>query len=440
MLEIDVPEKLGFLFELHRYKVAYGGRGAAKSHSFAKALLALGAAQRLRILCTREIQDSIKDSVHKLLKDQIDLLGLGSFYDVLDTEIRGANGTEFIFSGLHGHTIESIKSFEGIDIVWVEEAQAVSKTSWSILIPTIRADNSEIWVSFNPDMETDDTYERFVLSRPEGAVVVEMNYYDNRWFPAVLERERLDCQRRYPDDYPNIWLGKPKSTAKGAIYAREVGELRRNNRYRPMPYDPRYPVHTFWDLGWNDKMVVICIQKPHPSFLTIVHYYENNFKRYDEVWETLRTFGFRWGTHYLPHDGESKNPQTGKSAKQVLKALVGPAGGEVRVIKRYDPDEGIRALREVFPRLYINDLDVKDDTGYLGPRRLLECLSRYKRAVNDKTGVVGDPVHDQYSHGCDAARNLAWEADRLRNPEVDAPPPPAMQAFQSTVSGTGTLG
>ena len=128
-MTIKFPEKLGYLFEQYRYKVAFGGRGSAKSWSYARALLLLGTQHKLRILCTREVQKSIKDSVHKLLGDQIQALGLGQFYEVLENEIRGENGTEFTFAGLANHTVESIKSYEGVDIVWVEEAQTVEKRS-----------------------------------------------------------------------------------------------------------------------------------------------------------------------------------------------------------------------------------------------------------------------------------------------------------------------
>ena len=149
--------KLKYLFEPHRYKVAYGGRGSGKSWSYARALLMMGTEKPLRVLCTREVQKSIKQSVHTLLKDQIQALGLGEFYEIVENAIRGKNGTEFNFAGLATNTVESIKSFEGVDIVWCEEAQNISKRSWDILIPTIRKPDSEIWVTFNPYMDTDDT-------------------------------------------------------------------------------------------------------------------------------------------------------------------------------------------------------------------------------------------------------------------------------------------
>ena len=217
IIKVDIPEKLSFLFNPHRYKGAKGGRGSAKSWSFARALLIHGRSKPTRILCAREVQKSIKDSVHQLLKDQIETLKLTSFYTVLATEIRGANGTQFAFTGLSEHTVDTIKSFEGVDICWVEEAQAVSKRSWDILIPTIRKDNSEIWFSYNPDLETDETHQRFAINPPDDCMLVHMNYSDNRFFNDVLEAERLHCLKTNPDDYENIWEGKCRPAVEGAI-------------------------------------------------------------------------------------------------------------------------------------------------------------------------------------------------------------------------------
>ncbi len=198
--------------------MAYGGRGSGKSHSMARALLITAANEPLRVLCTREVQRSIKNSVHQLLSDSIQALGLGQFYEVLESEIRGLNGSLFVFTGLATNTAESIKSYEGIDRVWCEEAQTISKKSWDILIPTIRKPNSEIWVSFNPALDTDDTYTRFVVNPPENAKVVKVNYTDNPWFPEVLEIERQHSEKTNPD-YANIWEGDCKAAVDGAIYS-----------------------------------------------------------------------------------------------------------------------------------------------------------------------------------------------------------------------------
>jgi phage terminase large subunit len=159
------------------------------------------------VLCTREIQNSIKDSVHKLLKDQINEMGLNDYFIVTRDEIRSKIGSEFIFKGLR-HNIQEIKSTEGIDICWVEEAQSVSKESWDLLIPTIRKEGSEIWVSFNPHFVEDETYQRFVVNPPPNAIVVKVNYYDNPFFPDVLREEMEYLKKIDYNYYKHIWEGE----------------------------------------------------------------------------------------------------------------------------------------------------------------------------------------------------------------------------------------
>ena len=166
------PEKLSCLFDppRSRYRVLFGGRGGAKSWGVARALLILAARDQLRILCAREYQTSIKDSVHKLLSDQISELGLDGFYEITQASIKGKNGSEFFFVGLKNN-VANVKSYEGIDICWVEEAQSVSPNSWNVLVPTIRKSDSEIWISFNPELPTDETWKRFVMNPPENAKI-----------------------------------------------------------------------------------------------------------------------------------------------------------------------------------------------------------------------------------------------------------------------------
>ena len=177
------------LFKPIRYKVFRGGRGGAKSWGIARALVIMAASKKLRILCTREVQNSIKDSVHKLLKDQIEMLGLNPWFRITNEMITTTCGSEFLFKGLRFDPL-GIKSTEGVDICWVEEAQSVSADSWDILIPTIRKEGSEIWVSFNPGEETDPTYQRFVVNPPDNCVTVEVNYYDNPYLPDSSAAER----------------------------------------------------------------------------------------------------------------------------------------------------------------------------------------------------------------------------------------------------------
>ena len=395
------------LFKPWRFKVMHGGRGSSKSWSVARALLILAAQKPLRVLCTREVQKSIKDSVHRLLTDQIQALGLGHLYEVLETEVRGANGSLFVFAGLAQHTVESIKSFEGVDIVWVEEAQVVTKRSWDVLTPTIRKPGSEIWLTLNPDMDTDETYVRFVQAPPANAWVQQVNYTDNPWFPEVLEQERLDTLRRDPENYPNIWEGRPKRVAAGAIYRHEIDKLFADGRVRPVPYDPVLKVHTVWDLGWNDAMTIGFFQRAG-SELRVIDYIEDSHHTLDWYVAEIEKRPYRWGTDFLPHDARARNTQTGKSTEEALKAM----GRSTYVHDADSTEEGIKSARLVFSRCYFDETKTA---------RLVECLKRYKRKINQRTGEPMEPEHDEYSHGADMFRYAAMSVELMGNSAPQKP-------------------
>ncbi len=218
---IQIPAAFKDLETRTRYHSYRGGRGGAKSWAIARKLATLGATQRLRILCTRELQSSIKDSVHRLLSDQIDKIGFGNDYKIYRDTIVSNIGTEFIFKGLK-HNVQEIKSLEGIDICWVEEAQSTSEDSWSILIPTIRTganwEESEIWLTWNTGKIDDPTYKRFVTNPPDDCITKKVGWQDNPFFPKVLEKERLYLQRVDIDAYNHIWEGEPLSISEAAIF------------------------------------------------------------------------------------------------------------------------------------------------------------------------------------------------------------------------------
>jgi len=217
-LHVEFPEKsLRVLEPPARYKILHGGRGSAKSWSIARRLVLRAAFTKLRILCTREIQASIKDSVHRLLTDQIKSLGLGEYFVAQENTIKSTSGSEFIFKGLRNNTDE-VKSTEGVDICWVEEAEAVSEASWRVLIPTIRKDGSEIWISFNPKDENSATYTRYVKGLPDNALREEMNYEDNPWFPDVLRQEMEYDKRTDYEKYLHVWRGKPEKYGEALIF------------------------------------------------------------------------------------------------------------------------------------------------------------------------------------------------------------------------------
>ena len=215
---IQLPAWCRLFRPLSRYKVAWGGRGSGKSWGFARMLLLRVGSSHVpvRVLCARELQVSIRDSVHRLLADQIDAMGIGHCFDVGESFIRCSNGSEFIFKGLR-HNAGEIKSMENISICWIEEAQAVSEDSWKLLIPTIRATGSEIWVTFNPDQESDPTYKRFVLSPPPSAIVRRVNWHDNPWFPPELDAERRHMQDTDLDAYNWVWEGECRRVSDAQV-------------------------------------------------------------------------------------------------------------------------------------------------------------------------------------------------------------------------------
>lgn len=220
VLNLRIPAKmLPFVQVSKRHKVAHGGRGGAKSQSVARILVATGAGKPIRWLCCREVQKSIKQSSHRLLCDMIAEMNLTDFYTPTDASIKGANGTEFLFAGLQDHTVDSIKSFEGCDGAWIEEAHSVSERSAEVLIPTIRKEGSEIWWTYNPTNSDDYVHKRFVLRGDSNALVVEINWRDNPWFPEVLEQERQELQRINDDLYQHVWEGKVRSAA-GLMFKR----------------------------------------------------------------------------------------------------------------------------------------------------------------------------------------------------------------------------
>jgi phage terminase large subunit len=390
----------------YRYYVAYGGRGGAKSWGFARALLLQALKEPLRILCTREIQRTIAESVHHLLKDQIAELGLEDEYLVLENSISGRNGATFLFAGLRQQDVHKIKSYEGVDIVWVEEAQVVTKRSWQILIPTIRAEGSEIWVTFNPEMDTDDTYTRFVVRPPPNSWVQEINWRDNPWFKDTpMEQERLFSKESEPEEYEHIWEGAPRTLVPGAIYAREMARMVKDRRIRPVPYDPSLLVHTIWDLGWNDQTSIIFAQRV-ASEVRIIDYEEESFLRLDEWARRILDRDYAYGDHWLPHDGKNKlQASGGKSIQQQLKVLLRK---EPKIVPKPENVEiPIKSARNMFPRVYIDDGE--------NCERLVTCLKRFRRAVPETTGEPGLPVKDEYRHGADAWGGLARIVHKLHN-------------------------
>ncbi len=396
-LELDFPEKLDFLFEPSRYKILYGGRGSGKSWGVARALIAKAVKTPVRVLCARELQNSISDSVIALLADQIRAMDLDSFFDVQRTAIYGKNGSEFSFVGLK-HNVTSIKSFEGVDICWCEEGQAISKTSWETLIPTVRKPGSEIWVTFNPDLDTDETYRRFVVNPPANSVVRKVNWDDNPWFPEVLKDELEQLKQKDIDAYLNVWEGHTRQMLDGAVYANELRKAQEQNRVRDFLIDKTIPIQTFWDLGWADMTSIWFIQYIAGGEVRIVDFYQNCQKTIDHYVHILENKGYVYKDWWLPHDAENKN-MTGKSVKDILMAM----GKPIRITPKLSVADGINSARTLLDRCYIHETNCADG---------IQNLRHYRYDVDPNTKMFSNkPLHDQHSHAADAFRYAAVGLD-----------------------------
>ena len=415
---LDLPRKLepvvqAIIHRSVRYVILYGGRGSAKSWSVARILLNVGRHLPIRVLCAREIQKSIEESVYQLLVDQISDMGLGAFYNCTKSSIVGQNGSLFIFAGLRQQDITKLKSMEGVDIVWVEEGQVVTDKSWEVLIPTIRKEASMIIVTFNPELDTDPTYVRFVEKTPPRSLVLKLNHSDNPFFPQVLEEERayLEETDKSPGKvkYLNIWEGECMPAVEGAIFAAEVARLFEDGRVRPLNYDPKGKVHMIMDLGWG-VMACILVQR-FASTVQIIGYREYSGVTYETMTRDLETLPYRWGKVFMPHDASHRDPKYGKSHFEVMEGL----GWTTAKIDQIGIENYVSAGREMFGNLYISDSEEC--------ARLIHCLRRWKRQIPTTTDHPGAPMKDEFSHGSEAFCYVAVVADQIVN-DISAPKDP----------------
>lgn len=403
---IQFPKKLQNLFQPKRYKILYGGRGGAKSWGIARALLIQGAAEKHKILCCREIQKSLNDSVHALLAEQVTVMGLQDFYTVQNNGIFGLNGTEFLFAGLRSN-ISNIKSIPGITRAWVEEAQTVSKASMDVLIPTVRENGSEIWLSFNPDLEDDYIYQNYVIDPPAESIVTKINWQDNPWFPDVLRMEKDELKRKNPVEYEHIWEGKCKHAVDGAIFADEIRLAGEEHRITRVPIKAGIPIQTFWDLGQSDCTAIWFVQIIGLEF-RLVDYYQSSGKKMDHYIEELAKRGYDYEVHCLPHDAEHEQLAAQKTIKKQLQDALRDnpkLGKTVRIVPRIAKKAlGIDAARSIFGQCLFDKEKTADG---------LQCLRHYAYAKDAETGKTSkEPKHDDWSHGADAFLGFAQHYKR----------------------------
>ncbi len=377
-LEVALPEAFRELFRPYRYKAFYGGRGSGKSHAIATALLLMAARTPLRVLAAREIQKSIRDSSKRLLEDRISALKLGGRFTATETEIRAANGSLILFAGLGAHP-DGIKSMEGLDVAWVEEADALSQRSLDVLVPTVRRPGSELWFSWNPRDPTDpvDALFRAAPPRPD-ALVRRVTYADNPWFPAVLEAERRWDLGRDPDKYAHVW--------EGAYRARSEARVFRNWRVERLevPDGARPYLGADWGFAQDPTVLV------RAFLLDRLLYVDREAYRIGcPIEETAALFETVEGA-----GGPAPWPIAADSSRPEMIAHLRAKGYRVKPARkgRGSVEEGVAFLRSL-------DIVVHPDC-----RHAIDELTHYSYAVDRLTGEVLPVLQDRHNHVIDALR------------------------------------
>ena len=407
--KIILPEAFRDLFKSARYKIYEGGRGSAKSESVGRYLLIKGSENPETILCTREYQASIKDSVHSLLDYLIHFHGLQSFYKVANTEITGNNGTKFIFAGLR-RNIENIKSIPNVKRCWVEEAETVSNYSWQTLIPTIRAEDSEIIVTYNPLLATSATHKRFVIHIPKDSIHRHVTYRDNPFFPDVLEKDRQECLIKDPIAYRNIWEGECRATVEGAVFADEIQKAEIEKRLTMVPYDRSVPVNTYWDLG-KQAMTAIWFAQYVGQQWRILHHYKEHNKDIPHFTKYVQMLPYVYGKHYLPHDADHER----LGMKDSITAQIKTDLKSIEVVPRVQKKiTAIDAAKKIFSQCWFNmegDMNCEDGVNDLR-------LYAYKMDEEENT-ISRNPVETGYERDtADAFMTFAMAAKPPAKPKL----------------------
>jgi len=394
-----------------RYKGAHGGRGSGKSHFFAENLIKDHMLHSgLRSVCIREHQKSLKESAKKLLEDKLAKFGLGEadgfkvFKEVIETPGDGI----IIFQGMKDHTAESIKSLEGFGRAWVEEAQTLSKQSLKLLRPTIRAEGSELWFSWNPRRE-EDPVDKLLRSdeTPTDAIVVKADYSDNPWLPKELEQERLDCMRTDPDQYNHIWEGDYVSVIEGAYYADQLKEAEKQGRIGRVARDPHMQIRAVWDIGVSDSMTIWIAQYIGRE-IRVLDYCEGQGQPLGYYLNWLRSNGYQDALCVLPHDGAKRDAVSAVKFSDHIQE----AGFETKTI----PNQGkgaamkrVEASRKRFPMIWFNK-----DTTEAGRK----ALGWYHAKIDEARGTDLGPEHDWSSHGADSFGLLCVDYEEPSNNEI----------------------
>jgi phage terminase large subunit len=400
--EIELPPKLVNLFDGEaRYRVAFGGRGSGKTRSFALMSSVYGyrwgmSGKQGQILCAREHLNSLDESSLEEVKSAIrSVEWLDAYYEIGEKYIRSRDGrVSYVFAGLR-RNLDSIKSKARVILAWVDEAENVSESAWQKLIPTIREEESEIWVTYNPESKHSAVHQRFRVSPSGDVKVCEINWRDNPWFPDVLNQERMNDQKLRPDVYDHVWEGAFLIHVEGAYYTVEMREANAEGRIGSAPYDRSVGVVTAWDLGVGDSTAIWFAQMVGPE-VRLIDYYESSGVGLDHYVAVLNSRGYNYTDHILPHDVRVRELGTGKSRLETLDNLgVRP----ITIAAQLNVDDGIQAVRSLLGRSWFDEEKCE---------RGIDCLRQYRRDYDENNkSFKARPLHDWSSHGADAMRYLA---------------------------------
>jgi phage terminase large subunit len=400
--EIELPPKLVNLFDGEaRYRVAFGGRGSGKTRSFALMSAVYGyrwgmSGRQGQILCAREHLNSLDESSLEEVKSAIQSVDwLDAYYEIGEKYIRSRDGkVSYVFAGLR-RNLDSIKSKARVILAWVDEAENVSEAAWQKLIPTIREEESEIWVTYNPESKHSAVHQRFRVNPSSDVKVCEINWRDNPWFPDVLNQERINDQKLRPDVYDHVWEGAFLIHVEGAYYTVEMREANAEGRIGSAPYDRSVGVVTAWDLGVGDSTAIWFAQMVGPE-VRLIDYYESSGVGLDHYVAVLNSKGYNYTDHILPHDVRVRELGTGKSRLETLDNLgVRP----ITIAAQLNVDDGIQAVRSLLGRAWFDEEKCE---------RGIDCLRQYRRDYDENNkSFKARPLHDWSSHGADAMRYLA---------------------------------
>lgn len=414
-IQSEVPRKLKPLLYPKRYKGAYGGRGGGKSHFFAEEIILRCFERETRVACIREVQKSIKNSVHRLLADKIEKFGLQDEFEVLETEIRATNGSIIIFQGMQNHTADSIKSLEAYDLVWVEEAQTLSEFSFNLLRPTLRAKGSELWFSWNPRYKTDPVDKFFRHQPPANAISVMINWRDNPWFRSDTELydDMLADYERDPDTAEHVW-GGAYGAGKGAILARWVNKAEREGRINnDVVFDPS-GINVEWssDIGFHDTASWWLWQRKIKGFSLLGYVGASGMDADDwapELQAKMAEWGVpldRLGKIWLPPDAKAKTFQSKHTTVERFIAKFGVQ--HIGVIPPSKKADQISSARDVIDRCEFHK--ERCEAG-------LDGLGAWEFEWNEDNNVFSrEPLHNWASHPGDS---YAYGSQRMQ----EVPPP-----------------